>query len=125
MSIKIKCKVYFRKKFGQQLSKDDLLGYRNILKLLYHKKAETPLKDPDSPKYFISVPDLHLDLIIDATKGEIINTTQIYPLEFNKIVFERAISVIKKEVSKQRNELEFKIKDKKQTILKNIYNTIK
>lgn len=119
-------KIYFKNKFGKKLSKDDLRGYRNILKLLYHKDAETPLTDPSLiGKYFIQVPILHLDLIIDSTKGEIINSKQIYPLNFEKEVFERAVLVIKQEVTKQRQQLEDKIKDKKQNILNNIYLTIK
>jgi len=125
MSLKIKVKILFRKQFGEQLPKSDLLCYRNILKLLYHRDADTPLKDPDNPKYFIQVPSLHLDLIIDDNHAELINSRQIYPLELNKKVFERAIRVIKNEVTKQRMELEQNIKGKKQTILENVFKTIK
>jgi hypothetical protein len=70
-------KIKIAKKFRQQLTQEDLRGYRNILKLLYHPKAETPLKDPEVAKYFIQVPCLHLDLIIDIEKAEIVNTKQI------------------------------------------------
>ena len=73
-------KIKFAKKFRQELSSEDLRGYRNILKLLYHPKAETPLKDPDVAKFYIQVPSLHLDLIIDAEKAEIVNTKQILSL---------------------------------------------
>lgn len=125
MSIKIKVKIALRKQFGEKLSKSDLLCYRNILKLLYHRDANTPLKDPDNPKYFIQVPSLHLDLIIDDSHGELINSRQIYPLEVNKKVFERAILIIKREVTKQRMELEQDIRGKKQTILENVFKTIK
>jgi len=125
MNLKIKGKVFYRKLFGEKLSKSDLRIYRNILKLLYHKKAETPLKDPDSSKYFIQVPFLHLDLIIDTTKAELINSKQIYPLEVDKLVLERAVLVIKTEVTRQRVGLEKRIKGKKDTILNNIFNNIK
>lgn len=120
-----KIKVYFRKQFGKTLTQEDTRGYRNILKLLYHSQAETPLKDPDSPKYYIQVPKLHLDLIIDLEKAEIVNTKQIYPLNLQDIVLERAVKRIKQEVSKQRSELEIRIRGKKQNILNNLYNRIK
>jgi hypothetical protein len=120
-----KTRIKIIKKFRHQLTKEDLRGYRNILKLLYHPKAETPLKDPDTPKYFIQVPSLHLDLIIDIEKAEIVNTKQIYPLNVDIKVLERAVKRIKEEVSKQRADLEYRIKGKKETILNKLYNQIK
>ena len=118
-------KIKFAKKFRQELSSEDLRGYRNILKLLYHPKAETPLKDPDVAKFYIQVPSLHLDLIIDAEKAEIVNTKQIYPLNLNVKVTERAVKRIREEVSKQRADLEEVIRGKKDTILNKLYNQIK
>jgi hypothetical protein len=118
-------KIKIAKKFRQQLTQEDLRGYRNILKLLYHPKAETPLKDPEVAKYFIQVPCLHLDLIIDTEKAEIVNTKQIYPLNLDKKVTERAVQRIKEEVSKQRADLEDTIRGKKQNILDNLYIKIK
>jgi len=120
-----KTKNKIAKKFRTKLTQEDLRGYRNILKLLYHPKAETPLKDPDVSKYYIQVPCLHLDLIIDTEKAEIVNTKQIYPLNLNTKVTERAVQRIKKEVSKQRADLEDKIRGKKQNILGNLYTRIK
>ena len=125
MSLKIKTKVYFRKKFGKQLPIEDLRGYRNILKLVYHPEAMTPLKDPDSTKYYIQVPKLHLDLIIDSEKAEIVNTKQIYPLLLSREVTERAVKSIKEEVTKQRFALEQKIRGKKLNIYQTLYNKIK
>ena len=118
-------KIKIAKKFRHQLTKEDLRGYRNILKLLYHPKAETPLKDPEVAKYYIQVPPLHLDLIIDTDKAEIVNTKQIYPLNLDAKVLERAVKRIKEEVSKQRAELEDRIIGKKETILTKLYNQIK
>ena len=118
-------KIKIAKKFRQQLTLEDLRGYRNILKLLYHPKAETPLKDPDVAKFYIQVPCLHLDLIIDTEKAEIVNTKQIYPLNLNTKVTERAVKKIREEVSKQRADLEDKIRGKKQNILDNLYIKIK
>jgi hypothetical protein len=118
-------KIKIAKKFRQQLTLEDLRGYRNILKLLYHPKAETPLKDPDVAKFYIQVPCLHLDLIIDTEKAEIVNTKQIYPLNLDKKVTERAVKKIREEVSKQRADLEDKIRGKKQNILDNLYIKIK
>jgi hypothetical protein len=120
-----KTRIRIARKFRIKLTQEDLRGYRNILKLLYHPKAETPLKDPDSSKYFIQVPSIHLDLIIDEEKAEIINTKQIYPLNLNDKVYERAVKRIKEEVSRQRHELELKIKGKKEFILHKLYNQIK
>jgi hypothetical protein len=120
-----KTKNKIAKKFRTKLTQEDLRGYRNILKLLYHPKAETPLKDPDVSKYYIQVPCLHLDLIIDTEKAEIVNTKQIYPLNLNTKVTERAVQRIKEEVSKQRADLEDKIRGKKQNILGNLYTRIK
>jgi hypothetical protein len=118
-------RIKIAKKFRQQLTQEDLRGYRNILKLLYHPKAETPLKDPEVAKYFIQVPCLHLDLIIDIEKAEIVNTKQIYPLNLDKKVTERAVQRIKEEVSKQRADLEDTIRGKKQNILDNLYTKVK
>jgi hypothetical protein len=118
-------KIKIAKKFRNELTQEDLRGYRNILKLLYHPKAETPLKDPEVAKYFIQVPCLHLDLIIDTEKAEIVNTKQIYPLNLDKKVTERAVQRIKEEVSKQRADLEDTIRGKKQNILDNLYIKIK
>jgi hypothetical protein len=118
-------RIKIAKKFRQQLTQEDLRGYRNILKLLYHPKAETPLKDPEVVKYFIQVPCLHLDLIIDIEKAEIVNTKQIYPLNLDKKVTERAVQRIKEEVSKQRADLEDTIRGKKQNILDNLYVKVK
>jgi hypothetical protein len=125
MSLKIKTKVFFRKKWGKPLTQEDLRGYRNILKLLYHSGSMTPLKDPDSTKYYIQVPSLHLDLIIDAEKAEIVNTKQIYPLLLSKEVTERAVKRIKEEVTKQRFVLEQNIRGKKLNIYQTLYNQIK
>ena len=118
-------KIKIAKKFRQELSSEDLRGYRNILKLLYHPKAETPLKDPDVAKFYIQVPSLHLDLIIDAEKAEIVNTKQIYPLNLNVKVTERAVKRIIQEVAKQRADLEEVIRGKKETILIKLYSQIK
>jgi hypothetical protein len=118
-------RIKIAKKFRHKLTQDDLRGYRNILKLLYHPKAETPLKDPDVAKFYIQVPCLHLDLIIDTEKAEIVNTQQIYPLNLDKKVTERAVQRIREEVSKQRADLEERIRGKKQNILNNLYTKIK
>jgi hypothetical protein len=118
-------RIKVAKKFRQELTPEDLRGYRNILKLLYHPKAETPLKDPDVAKFYIQVPSLHLDLIIDSTKAEIVNTKQIYPLNLNEKVTERAVKRIREEVSKQRADLEEIIRGKKDTILTKLYSQIK
>lgn len=120
-----KIKIRFSKRFKHNLTSEDLRGYRSILKLLYHPKAETPLKDPDVAKYFIQVPCLHLDLIIDDEKAEIVNTKQIYPLNLDNRVTQRAIQRIKQEVSRQRADLEDKIRGKKQNILNTLYSKIK
>lgn len=120
-----KLKMIYRKRFGLVLSKEDLHGYHAILRLLYHKQAAIPLKDPLSTKYYISVPKLHLDLIIDDTKAEIVNSKQIYLLELNKIVLERAVKRIQEEVSRNRYALELSIRGKKQTIFENVYQKIK
>lgn len=118
-------RIKIAKKFRHNLTQEDLRGYRNILKLLYHPKAETPLKDPDVAKYYIQVPCLHLDLIIDTEKAEIVNTKQIYPLNLDVRVTERAVTKIKEEVSRQRADLENSIRGKKQNILNTLYNKIK
>lgn len=116
-----KTRIKIVKKFRHKLTQDDLRGYRNILKLLYHPRAETPLKDPDVSKFYIQVPCLHLDLIIDTEKAEIVNSKQIYPLNLDTKVTERAVKRIKEEVSKQRADLENTIRGKKQYILNNLY----
>jgi hypothetical protein len=120
-----KTRINIAKKFRSKLTQEDLRGYRNILKLLYHPKAETPLKHPDLAKYYIEVPKLHLDLIIDSEKAEIVNTKQIYPLNLDKKVLERALEKIKDEVVKHRELHEQRIKFKKQNIVDTLYIRIK
>ena len=118
-------RIKFAKKFRQELTSEDLRGYRNILKLLYHPNAETPIKDPDVTKFYIQVPSLHLDLIIDTQNAEIVNTKQIYPLNLNPKVTERAVERIIQEISKQRSSMEEVIRGKKDTILTKLYSQIK
>ena len=120
-----KTRIKIAKKFRSKLTQEDLRGYRNILKLLYHPKAETPLKHPDLAKYYIEVPCLHLDLIIDSEKAEIVNTKQIYPLNLDKKVLERALEVTREKVIEHREMHEQRIKHKKQNILQNLYIRIK
>jgi hypothetical protein len=76
-------------------------------------------------KFYIQVPSLHLDLIIDTCKAEIVNTKQIYPLNLNPKVTERAVKRIIQEVAKQRADLEEVIRGKKETILTKLYTQIK
>lgn len=116
----------FRNKYFKKLPKEQLLIYRNILKLLYHVKAETPLIDPNKKgKYFIQVPSINLYLIIEKGKCELINTERIYPLDLDDDVYDRTVFRIVEEISKNRINLELKLKDKKQTILEKIFKTIK
>ena len=122
-------KIWFKNKFYKKLSKQDLLGYRNILKLVYNKKAEHPIldinKDGSVKRYFIEVPNLKMTLIIDDSFAEVINSNKIWPLNLNKYVYERAIKRIYELKCKQIQEKENQIKTKKQTILEDLYNQIK
>ena len=76
----LKLKIWFRNKFYKKLSKEDLLGYRNLLKIIYHKQAEHPVLDinKDIKRYFIEIPKLKITLIIDDNFAEIINSNKIY-----------------------------------------------
>ena len=112
-------------RFVKKLTSEDIRGYRNILKLLYHERAEKPQKDIDSAKYFIQVPHLHLDLIIDSDRAEIVNTKQVYPLNLDKRVTERSVEKIRQEISKNTADLEEIIRGKKDTILNKLYSQIK
>lgn len=124
-----KLKIWFKRKFFKKLTKEDLLGYRNILKIVYHKKAEHPVldinKDSTVKRYFIEVPSLKMTLIIEDTFAEIINSTRIWPLNLNKNVYERAVKRIYELKCKQIQEKETLIKLKKQTILEDLYTQIK
>jgi len=124
-----KLKNWFKRKFYKKLNKEDILGYRNILKLVYHKKAEHPIldinKDNTIRRYFIDIPTLKMTLIIDDSFAEIINSTRIWPLNLNKYVYERAVKRIYELKCKQIQEKEQSIKLKKQTILEDLYTQIK
>jgi hypothetical protein len=122
---KRRVKTKIKNKFVKPLAPEDIRGYRNILKLLYHERAEKPTKDIELPKYYIQVPSLHLDLIIDSQKAEIVNTKQVYPLNLNERVTERAVELIRKEISKNTADLEEVIRGKKDTILNKLYSQIK
>lgn len=111
--LKLKCRVIANRN-SKGLTKSDIKGYRTILRMLYHPHASTPLKDPDTPKYFIRVPRQDLDLIIDYDKAEIVNTNRIYEINIDKKALERAVENIKKEVTKQRNQLEKEIRGRKE-----------
>lgn len=123
----LKIKIWFRKTFYKQLSKEDLLGYRNLLKLIYHKKAEHPILDINKniKRYFIEVPKLKITLIIDDSFAEIINSHRIWPLNLHNKVYERAMKRIYELKCKQILEKEQLIKSKKQTILEDLYTQIK
>lgn len=123
--IKRNVKTSIKRTFVKPLTPEDIRGYRNILKLLYHVNAEKPQKDIYSTKYFIQVPDLHLDLIIDSDKAEIVNTQQVYPLNLDRRVTERSIERIRQEISKNTADLEEVIRGKKDTILNKLYSQIK
>ena len=116
-----KLKIWFKRKFYKKLTKGDIQGYRNILKLVYHKKAEHPTldinKDSTVKRYFIEVPTLKITLIIDDSFAEVINSTRIWPLDLDKKVYERATKRIYELKCKQIQEKETLIKLKKQTIL--------
>lgn len=122
---KRKVKTKIRGRFFKKLTPEDVRGYRNILKLLYHERAEKPQKDIELAKYYIQVPHLHLDLIIDSTKAEIVNTKQVYPLNLNEKVTERAVELIRQEISKNTADLEEVIRGRKDTILNKLYSQIK
>jgi hypothetical protein len=124
-----KIKMYFINKYGLSLDRKDLIGYRNLLKIIYHKHAEHPIldinKDNSIKRYFIDVPSLKMTLIIDDSFAEIINSNKIWPLNLNKYVYERAIQRIHDLKSKQIQEKEDQIKSKKQSIIEGLYSQIK
>lgn len=107
-------KITINKRFGKKLKEADIKGYRTILRMLYHPSANTPLKDPDTLKYYISVPRQDLDLIIDMDKAEITNTSRIYEINVDKIILSRALIKIENEVRRQRNQLERDIRARKE-----------
>jgi hypothetical protein len=124
-TIKTRIKI-FKNKFTKKLSKEDLLKYRNILKLLYHKKAHTPLIDnKEKGRYFIQVHPINMYLIIDSNKCELINSERIYNLELPEEVYDRAVKQISEEITRQRIKLEAKLKYKKQNILEMLFENIK
>jgi hypothetical protein len=122
-------KNLIRNKFYPKLSKYDLLGYRNILKLVYHKKAEHPLLDinmnSEDKRFFIDVPSLKITLIINDKKAEIINSYKIWPLDLNEKVYKRAVKRIYELKCIQMEQKEKNIKIKKQNILEDLYQQIK
>ena len=124
-----KIKMYFINKFGLKLNKQDLIGYRNLLKIIHHKHAEHPVldinKDNSIKRYFIDIPSLKMTLIIDDSFAEIINSNKIWPLQLNNYVYERAIQRIHELKSKQIKEKENQIKSKKQSIIEGLYSQIK
>ena len=63
-----KLKSWFKRKFYKKLTKGDIQGYRNILKLVYHKKAEHPTLDINRTTYSNVISDINneiVDLIIE------------------------------------------------------------
>lgn len=119
-----KLKIKFIRYFSHKLSKEDLRGYRNILKLVNHPDMDGILINPDTGKYYVSVESLHLDLIIDENKAEIVNTTQIYPLNLDKKVYERACFRIRKKLTSYVVMVNNRIVERKATILSNLYDQI-
>lgn len=119
-------KNYFKSKCKQKITSNDLKGYKSLLKIIYHPNSESPVIDlkRNSVRYFISNPKIKIDLIIDETKAEIINSHRIWPLELNEEVYKRIIKKIKDIKKKQIEEKELSIKNKKQTIFDELYNSI-
>ena len=121
-----KIKIFFRKKFCRKLSKNDIRAYRAILRLLYHKKASTPLRDSQNLEFIIEVEPIHFSLIINESGGEIINSTRVWSLnDINSKVFERAMKKIQNKVAKERYELKEKLRGRKQDIGENVYSKIR
>ncbi len=120
-------KVWFRNKFVKKLSKQDIRGYRNLLKLIYHKSAEHPILDinKDIKRYFIEVHKLQITLIIDNDFAEIIDPDKIWPLNLDNKIYERAMKRIYELKCKQIAAKELSIKNKKQNILEDLFNQIK
>lgn len=127
MNLKIWIKVKFRKYFYKKIDGDSLKGYRNLLKLIYHKNAEYPIMDDSISvvRYFVSVPKLKMDLIINSLGAEIINSNKIWPLNYNTKIYEKAIEHIKAQRKKQIDEKELSIKGKKTYIINELYLKIK
>lgn len=126
MSIQIKVKVFIRKRFFKQLDKTELVKYRNVLKLLYHKSAEIPLVDTNKKgKFIINILSLDLHLIMEKSKSELINSISIYPLDLCDEVYERSIKRILEEKTRRQIKMELDFKSKKQTILSKAFNKIK
>jgi hypothetical protein len=125
----LKLKIWFKNRFYKKLSKQDLLGYRNLLKIIYHKNAEHPTldinKDNSVKRYFIDIKSLKMTLIIDDNFAEIVNSSRIWPLNLDNEVYKRATKRIYELKCKQIQEREQLIKNKKQTILEDLYSQIK
>jgi len=121
-----KFNIWFRKTFYKKLSREDILAYRNILKLVYHKNASEPILDvtKKQTRYFIRNPKIGFDLIIDHTMAEIVNDN-ICPIRVNENVYERAIDVIKKKKCLQIEKMESEIKGRKSDIMLGVYKKIK
>ncbi len=125
MSIKTKLKVYFRNRFYKKLKTEDLRAYKAILRFLYHKEIEVVLKHPKSPRYYLRVDSLDLDLVIEPDKAEFVNGSHIYPLQVDNKVLERAVFLIEHSVELHREGLEIEIRGRKNNILQQVYNKIK
>jgi hypothetical protein len=118
---------WFGRIFYKKLTKEDLLGYKSILKLINHKDASDPILDitKQHVKYYILVPKIKMDLIIDSEHAEIINSEHVWPIKVNRRVYERAINIIKKKKEDQINRLEHNIKGRKLFIMQSLYQKIK
>lgn len=128
MKILKRIKYYLKNKFKKtKLTKNDLKGYKTLLKIITHPKAEQPILDINKniTRYFILLPNYKISLIIDEDQAEIINSHKIWKLELNNIVYVRIIKKLKEIKKQQVTELENSIKGKKQDIFDELYNSIK
>ena len=128
MKILKRIKYYLKNKFKKtKLTKNDLKGYKTLLKIITHPKAEPPILDINKTviRYFISLPNYKISLIIDEDQAEIVNSHKIWKLELNPIVYQKVIKKLKQIKKQQVSELEESIKGKKQDIFDELYNSIK
>lgn len=120
-----KIKNYLKRRLFTPLQKDEVIVFRNILKLLYHRYADIPMVSTVKGRYIIQVPSINVSAIIDSSFCEIVNSNKNSYIKLPDEVYSRLILLINKKISDYKNGVENNINKRKNIIISNIFNEIK
>lgn len=117
-----KVNSFIRNKFLSSLPKEDLVKYKNILKLIHNKDSK--IYPHKRGEYYIYVESLDTYLIIEKSNSELVNNRRSSQLQLSDEVYDRLIIRIEEELVKRKKIFQDNLKIKKQEILEKSFNNM-